>query len=640
MKASRLTLIAFFLFFSTFLHSENIKRDAIREHKIELQLDSIDASLTPIFKAATIAMDENKPALADSLYALVYQKAPDFDPVLRRLGMIRVKLGRKEEGIELGKKALTINRSAANLISLATSYFEISRVQNESIEYLREAASLLHEAENLPEGNDFDVPYLLGLIAIQEENIVDLKDATRKLTERYPDYMMSHYFAAIIASVDEDWLKAKEEILIAQKMGLEPEAVKAFLDSGVQRNIMMRQIPVYFLWVVGIWSTGLLLLFLFGLLLSKFTMRSLDLQRRSEMAVKFEPAIKSIYRFLINFSGFYYYISLPVILVLIVVLAIGLIYTFIMIGTVPIYLVFLLVGGAGFSIYGMIRSLLVKVKYQDDGRKLMEEEAPGLFELTREVANAIGTRPIDEIRITPFNDCAVYERGTWREKNRDRAQRILILGTGTLKDFGQHEFRAILAHEYGHFSHRDTAGGEVALRVQNDIYKFYYALRSAGQNVWWNVAFQFLRLYNFIFLRISHGASRLQEALADRVAAQTYGAASFQDGLTHLIKRRIEFIKCANLEINDAIEIKRPLKNLYELSAVYGTEVNQELQEELTRKTSPYDTHPSPAERFRYVEGIVGTDRSFDTKRVDMLFLNWERLTAEMTTMIQESIKQ
>ena len=87
------------------------------------------------------------------------------------------------------------------------------------------------------------------------------------------------------------------------------------------------------------------------------------------------------------------------------------------------------------------------------------------------------------------------------------------------------------------------------------------------------------------------------------------------------------------------MEIKRPLKNLYELSAISGAEVMQELQEELTRKTSPYDTHPSPVERFHYVQGIIGTDRSFDTKSVDMLFLNWEILTTEMTTRIEETLK-
>jgi Zn-dependent protease with chaperone function len=30
-------------------------------------------------------------------------------------------------------------------------------------------------------------------------------------------------------------------------------------------------------------------------------------------------------------------------------------------------------------------------------------------------------------------------------------------------------FRAVLAHEYGHFTNRDTAGGEIALRVNRDM---------------------------------------------------------------------------------------------------------------------------------------------------------------------------
>jgi hypothetical protein len=76
----------------------------------------------------------------------------------------------------------------------------------------------------------------------------------------------------------------------------------------------------------------------------------------------------------------------------------------------------------------------------------------------------------------------------------------------------------VLAHEYGHLSHRDTAGGDVALRVNRDMMKFAYAMARAGQAVWWNTAFQFLRVYHFLFRRISHGATRLQEVLADWAA--------------------------------------------------------------------------------------------------------------------------
>src|SRR5262249_15448771 len=149
-----------------------------------------------------------------------------------------------------------------------------------------------------------------------------------------------------------------------------------------------------------------------------------------------------------------------------------------------------------------------------------------------EVAEAVGTRPIDGIRITAGCDLAVYEKGSFREKLQDKAERNLILGVGVLNGMHTNAFRAVLAHEYGHFSHRDTAGGDVALRVDQDMVKFAYALAYSGQAVWWNLGFQFVRLYHFLFRRITHGATRLQEILADRVAVRNYSAASFEEGLT------------------------------------------------------------------------------------------------------------
>ena len=627
-----------FMFMMASMTVAGYRRDLVYEHKIELQLDSIDPSLSPVFRAATAALDAENLALADSLYGIVFRKAPTFDPVVRRLGAILVRRGKTQEGIELGKHALAMNRSVPNLVSLANCYLFLGNSGDTGNAYVTEATALLLEAEKMPGGDDKDVQYLLGSIAIRNQDITALRSATLKLIKNHPEVMEAHYFTAIVAVFDENWVEARREILIARNMGLEEGVVQAFLNSGVQRHFVIRETLYIFLGVVVLWITGLLLLFLSGVLLSGLTLRSLELSQRSGFARRTGSVIKHVYRVLINFSGFYYYISLPVILILIIALAAGLVYLFLMIGTLPVYLIFLLVAGAGMSIYGMIRSLLVKVKYADQGRALRQEEAPGLFDLTREVADAMGTRPIDEIRITPFTDCAVYERGTWREKHNDRAKRILVIGAGTLKDFNPQDFCAVLAHEYGHFSHRDTAGGAVALRVQQDIYNYYYALRAAGQNVWWNVAFQFLRLYNFIFLRISHGASRLQEALADRAAAQAYGAQSFQQGLTYLIKRRIEFVQCANAEINRAKDIQKPVGNLYMLKADSGAGAEQELQDELNRKTSPYDTHPGPVERFHFLEGIHGVIVCNETLPLDQLFTDWDALTAEMTRAITDKL--
>jgi len=210
------------------------------------------------------------------------------------------------------------------------------------------------------------------------------------------------------------------------------------------------------------------------------------------------------------------------------------------------------------------------------------------------------------------------------------------LGIGVLKDFNRSDFCAVLAHEYGHFSNRDTAGGEIALRVRNDMHKYFYALCTAGQNVWWNVAFQFLRLYDFIFRRISYGSTRLQEVLADYVAAKTYGNTAFQNGLVYVIKRDIEFNKYALQEVDEAKNLNRPFNNLYELSGDLSDSIEKELQTALNRETTEDDTHPSPNDRFRYIANTNNSIVNYDISKIKDLFKNWEAITAEMTEVVEK----
>jgi hypothetical protein len=60
------------------------------------------------------------------------------------------------------------------------------------------------------------------------------------------------------------------------------------------------------------------------------------------------------------------------------------------------------------------RGVFVKQRIEDPGRALSRDEAPGLWTLAAEVAAAIGTRPVDEIRITPGTEVAVMNGGLTR----------------------------------------------------------------------------------------------------------------------------------------------------------------------------------------------------------------------------------
>jgi Zn-dependent protease with chaperone function len=542
-------------------------------------------------------------------------------------------MGNVKEGFLYCQKAIEINRSAYNLLSLASLYVGKSDSAN-----IDKAYSLLREAQTKPEGNDVDILLYLTQISLQKNDMYQFKSETASLKAKYPDHMLTHYYSAILAANEGEWRIAKKEILIAKQKGLPQDSVDEFLNSGINTEINKINATFYFGIIVGIWVLGLLLLFLVGKLFSNLTLNAIESNKLETSQAKPGGWLRAGYKALINAGGFYYYISLPVVLVLVIALTIGIVYLFLMAGTIPVKLTFILVIGAGATIYSMIRSLLVKVDYTDPGRVLSIEEAPELYKLTEEVAGLIGTRPIDEIRITPLNDLAVYEKGTRRDKMNDMGKRILILGTSVLNDFKKGDFKAVLAHEYGHFTHRDTAGGEVALRVQNDMTKYFIALHNAGQNTIWNIAIHFLKLYSFIFRRISHGATRLQEVLADRLAAETFGSESFENGLTHVIKRQIEFTKYANKEIEEAVELKRPINNLYELEGYQDATIDEELNKSINSKTTEDDTHPSPADRFRYITGISAENFSVDNSLVKDLFTNWNTLTEEMTKAIEAKV--
>lgn len=615
-------------------------RDTIKERKIEEQLYAIDSTAVSEFKKGTVAFDAGNYLLADSLYTYVYHKAPTFDVVLRRLGSVKILLGNFTEGVRLCDSAVSVNRSSANIITLASNLLSIPEEnQRRATEKNVRAIHLLQEGETLEGSDPYEYKTLIAQAALQLYNIDVLKKTTKELQELYPEKMATHYYAAIIAAEDEDFLLSENEILKAKELGLSDESVTSFLDSGIHTKALMERAKKTFLWVLAAWVVGLILLFAIGSVLSNYTLKTIEREFKEKSSTKMAHVLRSIYGVLINTAGVYYYISLPIILILVVAMVIGLFYLFLIIGRIPIQLMLVLVIGACFTIYGMIRSLILKIKYEDPGRELKPHDAPALYELTKEVAKTMGTRPIDEIRITPETDLAVYELGSWREKMRDNGKRILIIGIGVLKDFKQNDFKSILAHEYGHFSHRDTAGGEVALRVRNDIRKYYISLFNAGQAVWWNLAFQFIRLYDFIYRRISNGATRLQEILADRVAAQTYGAQSFENGLTYVIQRNVEFIKLANNEIEEARKSKRPFNNLYDLSDGFSEDIEKEVTKALNRETTNEDTHPSPVDRFRFVKGLGKDKENTDDTYVRDLFKDWHALTIEMTKSIEETWK-
>ena len=383
-KATSLLLLLILFGSSTPAQSS---RNMEKEKALWAELETIAPESVADFKAATEAMDAQDYGKAIELYQAVHQKAPDFDAVLRRLGGCLVSIGQTDSGFAFMERAVKIKRSPENLISLAHSLAYPGAGKEGTKEQKSRAYQLIREANRTPELNDPDYLVLQAQLAMELNNIDDFRKTTEQLVAKHPQLMSSHFYNAILAAHDEKWITAEQEIKVAQSLGLPAEIAQQFLDSGVQTRARVWQYLIYSLYLVGAWIVGLTALFVIGKLMSRKTLSSLEEANPNSPTSESELTLRKWYRRLINVAGFYYYISLPVVIFLVIIVAASITYAFIMLGRIPIKLVAFLAIGGLITIFTMVRSLFIKVESGDPGRSLNYDEAPALWDLTRTVAN-------------------------------------------------------------------------------------------------------------------------------------------------------------------------------------------------------------------------------------------------------------
>lgn len=649
MKHSVTRILIGLLFCLIFVGASNAQRerDTAKEEKIWQQLQQTAPKAVETFKAATVALDEQNYQEAVKLYNEVLSQSPTCDAAMRRLGFALIGTGKREEGLKANQTALDFNRTPSNLISLAMSLTDPGANNYKPTKAeMEQAFALSKEAMQKDTENDSDYPVMVAQLSLATERMDEFSNTSKLLNAKFPELAATHYFNSIRLAEEGNLDAAETEVKQAQNLGMMPEPAQNLL-SAIQTE---KDNNYYWIWnylydglyLVGAWVLGLIILFVVGKILSAKTLRSLENSDPNDVTGGSQAGLRKLYKNVIGIAGIYYYLSQPIVMLLVLFAAAAIILFFFWVGTIPIKIVAIVGFIALATVFYMIKSLFARTQIEDPGRTLSEAEAPELWALVRDVAAAINTRPVNEIRVTHGTELAVYERGGMRVKMQDKAERVLIVGVATLNGFSQNAFRAVLAHEYGHFSNRDTAGGDIALRVNLDIIRLAESMALSGTATIYNIAFQFLRVYHFIFRRITHGATRLQEILADRVAVHQYGADAFREGLTHVIRRDIEFHHVADKEINAAFSSNRALQNLYEM-----TEQNEEIKndlekmynENIARPTTEDDTHPSPQDRFKWASQIKSRETAPISGMVWDLFKNREALTTEMNTLLEKRLK-
>jgi Zn-dependent protease with chaperone function len=260
-------------------------------------------------------------------------------------------------------------------------------------------------------------------------------------------------------------------------------------------------------------------------------------------------------------------------------------------GRVHGYLAFLCIAGAGLILWSLLPR---REKFVPPGPLVDAGTQPRLFAELDRVAAAVGQPMPPEVYVDFQVNAAVSLRGGWLGFG---GRRIMILGLPLLQVLTVSQFRAILAHEFGHFHGGDTRLGPWLYQTQAALGRTLAALQ---QSV---LRFLFIG-YAKLFLRVTNAISRRQEHAADRLAAATMGPGPLTDGLRATMQAATVFESYFFHEAVPALEagFRPPLTEGFArfLRARPVSEALPEiLQAALTeRRADPYDTHPPLRDRI------------------------------------------
>ncbi|HVS97662.1 MAG TPA: M48 family metallopeptidase, partial [Puia sp.] len=131
--------------------------------------------------------------------------------------------------------------------------------------------------------------------------------------------------------------------------------------------------------------------------------------------------------------------------------------------------------GLGVSvIVFLIKFLFAVAKDEDAGRmRITEREQPRLFAFVRQLAKDTETRTPGNIYLSPDVNAAVfYNSSFWSMFLPSRKN--LNIGLGLVNSVNVSEFKAVMAHEFGHFSQRSMKLGSFTYNVNRVIHNMLY----------------------------------------------------------------------------------------------------------------------------------------------------------------------
>jgi len=122
----------------------------------------------------------------------------------------------------------------------------------------------------------------------------------------------------------KDWKAAERELKAAREAGIPEKDIAGFLKMAIDNQKWIWEYAFVIGCIIGAWLLGMILLYMVGLYLSKSTVRMI--QSDPNIDVSKQRARNRFYRLVSSVAGIYYFISLPVVVMLAIALPLALIY--------------------------------------------------------------------------------------------------------------------------------------------------------------------------------------------------------------------------------------------------------------------------------------------------------------------------
>jgi len=237
-----------------------------------------------------------------------------------------------------------------------------------------------------------------------------------------------------------------------------------------------------------------------------------------------------------------------------------------------------------------------KDKFVPPGPILVPEEHPGLFKAIREVAEKAQQEMPRRVYLIPEFNAWVMQTGSTGGYGGDR---MMGIGLPLLSAMNSSQFKAIIAHEFGHYHHGDTRLGPRIYRTRAAIERTFIELRDRESIL----RFPF-KWYGLKFLKITHAISRNQEYNADKLAAQIAGKNAMISALEELDRKAFAYQSYLQQEFLPLLSAGKlpPVIEGFKLflKSEYYRKKILEFMRNTVRDENPdiYDTHPATADRI------------------------------------------